>query len=281
MKLIEDPLTLSRLLKKARARGQKIALVPTMGALHEGHLSLVNKARSLADILVVSIFVNPAQFGPKEDLKKYPRNLRKDLAALKPFGPLFVFNPRPQDLYKKDHETWVEVEKLSQPLCGKSRPGHFRGVATVVAKLFNIVQPDLAVFGEKDYQQLQIIKKMARDLNFPIEVISCPTVREYDGLALSSRNSYLNKDERRSATILYRTLNQAKELIKKRKDAKKLQGELLDFIHLQEPKAKVEYLELLDPLTLEPKKDLKGKVLAALAVWIGKTRLIDNLTISK
>jgi len=279
MKLISDPKVLSRLIKKAKANSQIIALVPTMGALHKGHLSLVKKAKARADLVVVSIFVNPTQFGPGEDLKKYPRNLKQDLKTLRPFKPLLVFNPQVKDMYPQGFETSVEVGPLSRILCGRARPKHFKGVATVVSKLFNIVQPDLAFFGEKDYQQLVIIKKLVSDLNYPIEIVPCPIVREHDGLALSSRNAYLNKKERRSAAILYRSLRHARQLAQLKKDPRRIKINLLDYIQLHEPGVKVDYLEILDPYDLSPKKDLKGQALAVMAVYVGKTRLIDNLMI--
>jgi len=279
MRVIKSAREMSQFSKRAKSRGQKIALVPTLGALHEGHLSLVAAAREAAEVLAVSIFVNPIQFGPQEDLKKYPRTLRRDMALLKPFEPVVIFHPAPNDLYPEKYETFVELKDLGKKLCGQFRPGHFKGVCTVVAKLFNIVRPDLAYFGEKDYQQQLIIKKMVRDLNYDIQIISLPTVREYDGLALSSRNIFLNKNQRKSATILYRALIRAKKDIEAGEgDARKIilrMGSLVG----GEPSVRIEYLAVVNPETLENVKTIKGQVLLALAARVGSIRLIDNLVV--
>jgi pantoate--beta-alanine ligase len=279
IKVISSVPEMVRFCRRVKERGQKIALVPTLGTLHEGHLSLVAAAKAKADILVVSIFVNPIQFSPQEDLKKYPRNLRRDQLLLKPFAPLTLFHPSPADLYPQDFDTYVEEKDLSPRLCGQFRPGHFRGVTTVVAKLFNIIQPDYAFFGEKDFQQQLIIKKMVRDLNYPLEIVILPTVREYDGLALSSRNSYLKPGERKSATILYRALNRGKEDLERGEtDAHKILLNMKRLIAF-EPAVRLEYLVMVDPVTLEPLKRVRGRVLLALAARVGSTRLIDNLIV--
>lgn len=264
---------------RMKLRGKKIAFVPTMGALHEGHLSLVEEAKKRGEVVVVSIFVNPIQFGPKEDFARYPRNLKKDKKLLQNFDIDVLFVPDVFEIFPPGFKTYVEVEKLSQLMCGKSRPTHFRGVATIVAKLFNIVCPDVAIFGEKDFQQLVIIKQMVRDLNFPAEIVSCPTVREFDGLAMSSRNAYLTSSERKSATILYQALLLAKEEIEKgERDAQKIITKMRTLISLQ-PNVRIDYLVIVDPVNLEEVKKIKGKVLVALAAYLGKARLIDNMIV--
>jgi len=266
--------------RKVKDRGQTIALVPTMGALHEGHLSLITAAKKKADIVIVSIFVNPLQFGQNEDLKKYPRRLKDDQNKLKPFDPITIFTPGEKDFTPAALAAGIEVEILSKPLCGKARPGHFRGVATIVAKLFNITQPNYAFFGEKDYQQQLIIKKMTKDLSYNIEVFSLPTVREYDGLAMSSRNIYLNERERSAAPILYKALNHAKDIIEKgEKDARRINLIIAQLLG-REPLVKIEYVGVVDPETLEETKEIKGKILIAIAANIGQTRLIDNLIVN-
>ncbi|HTY12814.1 MAG TPA: pantoate--beta-alanine ligase [Candidatus Omnitrophota bacterium] len=277
MKTVRSAREMSLYSKKAAALGRRIALVPTMGALHEGHLSLVEAAKRDADLVVVSIFVNPIQFGPNEDFKRYPRDLKQDLKKLSAFDPVVVFAPSAEEMYGKSFLTSVKVERMDQALCGGFRPGHFDGVTTVVAKLFNIVRPVCAFFGEKDFQQQVLIRKMARDLNFDIEIIALPTVREYDGLALSSRNRYLSEEERKAAPLLYRTLLNAKEKFRKgMRDADALialvKGEMAE-----EPLIRIEYVEVVDPETLDDVTRVKGKALIAAAIFIGKTRLIDNL----
>lgn len=271
---------MSALSDRLRERGQKIAFVPTMGALHEGHLALLTAAREYADQVVVSIFVNPIQFAPGEDFERYPRDLNGDKKKLKPFEPLILFCPSAAAMFPGDFKTRIEVEEISQKLCGKFRLGHFKGVATVVAKLFNIVKPHFALFGEKDYQQLLVIKQLVRDLNLGIKIIACPTVREYDGLALSSRNRNLSAPERKAATVLYRALTRAKKEIEGGEtDTRRILlslGRLIGF----EPTVRVEYIAIVDPETLREVKDIKGKVLVALAARLGKTRLIDNLLIT-
>ncbi|MFA5034852.1 MAG: pantoate--beta-alanine ligase [Candidatus Margulisiibacteriota bacterium] len=262
---------------QARRDKRQIGFVPTMGALHEGHLSLVAQAGKECDLLVVSIFVNPIQFGPQEDFNAYPRDFEKDAQLLAPYNVDVLFAPQAAEMFPEGFSSQIEVKGLTEMLCGKSRPGHFAGVTTVVAKLFNLVQPDKAFFGAKDYQQQLVIRKMAKDLNFPVEIVTLPTVRENDGLAMSSRNRYLSPEERKAATILYRALLLAKEALAKGTDPIKVRQQIEGFIG-QEPLAKVDYVVVVDPMTLaDVSKD--GKCLVALAVYIGKTRLIDNLVV--
>jgi len=279
MRVIKSAKKMQAVSMALKRQGKTIGFVPTMGYLHQGHLSLVRRARKISDIVVVSIFVNPAQFGPKEDLNRYPRDLKGDLAQLKPLGVDYVFFPSVKDMYPEGYQTFVEVEKLSQGLCGDFRPGHFRGVATVVAKLFNIVHPDVAVFGEKDYQQLKVIEQMTKDLNFRIKIIGAKTIREKDGLAMSSRNSYLSKEEREQARALSQALFLAREQVKagERHADKLIQTarRMLEKI----PKLRIEYIEIRDSEKLEPVKIIDKPCQMLMAVWIGKTRLIDNLRI--
>lgn len=251
-------------------------LVPTMGALHEGHLSLVRRAKAECDHVGVSLFVNPAQFGPGEDLSKYPRDLDRDLKLLEALGVDVVWTPAPEIVYPPGFQTWVTVEQVSTPLEGKHRPGHFRGVATVVAKLFNAFTPDKAYFGQKDAQQIVVIKQLARDLNFPLEIVVCPIVRESDGLALSSRNVYLNPEERRAATVLYRALSTAKAKYDAgERDADMLRAVMSSTI-AAEPLAREEYVSAADPDTLTELEQVERGVLLSMALRIGKMRLIDN-----
>ncbi len=260
-----------------RKEGHKISFVPTMGALHEGHLSLIRKAKEKGEFLVVSIFVNPTQFGPNEDFNKYTRDLEGDLGRIKEIGVDVVFFPDIDEIYPDGFETYVEVQELQKPLCGQFRPGHFKGVATVVLMLFNIVKPDIAIFGEKDYQQLKIIQKMARDLHLEIEIIGLPIVRENDGLALSSRNAYLSKKEREQAIALSKALGE----IRQRFDQD--QNDVSGLIHegteiLNESLINdIDYLEIRDGNTLESKKEAKSGDLVAIAARVGQTRLIDNI----
>ena len=261
---------------KRRELEDPVGLVPTMGYLHEGHLSLVRQAKKECASVVVSIFVNPTQFSPQEDLSSYPRDLQRDLNLLQNIGADLVWNPSPEDMYPQGYQTWVELEKLVKPLEGAMRPTHFRGVATVVAKLFNAVQPHKAFFGQKDAQQAAVIKRMAQDLNFPLEVVVCPIVRADDGLALSSRNIYLDKNERQAATILYRSLQAAKRAYEDgERDANVLRGIVTDMIN-GEPLAKLQYISCADNETLEELEQVSGKALLSMAVYFGKTRLIDN-----
>lgn len=260
----------------ARA-GKRIGFVPTMGYLHEGHLSLVRESKRRADVTVVSIFVNPTQFGPNEDYKKYPRDLAKDAAYLERGGIDCLFHPEAAEIYPPGYRTFVEVEGLQDRLCGRSRPGHFRGVATVVLKLFEIVRPDLAFFGAKDAQQVLIIGRMAADLDLDVEVVTCPLVREADGLALSSRNAYLSPEERKAALALSTGLRWAEKAVAAgERDAARLVAGVRSILEA-EPLARVDYVEAVDPGTLEPVDGISGEVLLALAVFIGATRLIDNV----
>ncbi|QTA37668.1 pantoate--beta-alanine ligase [Thermosipho ferrireducens] len=257
-------------------KGKSIGFVPTMGYLHDGHLALVKKAREDNEIVVVSIFVNPTQFGPGEDFENYPRDLERDLELLKSYKVDFVFVPDVFEMYSKDFSTYVEEQQLSKSLCGRSRPGHFRGVCTVVTKLFNIVKPTRAYFGQKDAQQFRVIRRMVRDLNMDVELIEMPIVREVDGLAMSSRNTYLNESERKEAVRLYKSLMKAKELFEKGVvDTKSIKSEMMKI--LNHPLLKVDYVEIVDEQTLEPVDRIENKVLIALAVFVGKARLIDNI----
>jgi pantoate--beta-alanine ligase len=256
-----------------------VGLVPTMGYLHEGHLSLVRRARDECDHVVVSIFVNPTQFGPSEDLAKYPRDLERDLKLIEPLGTNLVWIPTAEIMYPQRYQTWVEVEAMTRSLEGAQRPGHFKGVTTVVAKLFNAVQPHKAYFGQKDAQQVAVIRQMTRDLNFPIEIVVCSTVREPDGLAMSSRNVYLNPKERKAATVLYRSLSATRELYEAgERDAEKLRVKMKEIL-ASEPLAQPQYVSCADYDTLEELDVVKGKVLLSMAVFIGKTRLIDNMVL--
>src|SRR5215216_4667874 len=253
-----------------------VGLVPTMGYLHEGHLSLIRRASQECDHVVVSIFVNPMQFGPNEDLSRYPRDLDRDLSLIEPLGTDLVWMPTTDMMYPDGYQTWVEVEAMTRPLEGAMRPGHFRGVTTVVAKLFNGVQPHRAYFGQKDAQQAAVIRQMTRDLNFAIEMVVSPIIREPDGLAMSSRNVYLDSEQRKAATVLYRSLNAAKEAYEKgERNAEKLRQTMKDVL-ASEPLAQVQYVSCADYDTLEELDTVKGKTLLSMAVFIGKTRLIDN-----
>ncbi len=277
MKIVQKPEEMQKIIFQHRLKGEKIAFVPTMGYLHEGHLSLIREGRKRGDILVVSIFVNPTQFGPNEDLDRYPRDFERDKKLCEKEGVDYIFYPEMKDMYPEGYQTFVEVTELSKYLCGKSRPGHFRGVTTVVTKLFNIVQPDIAIFGKKDYQQLKIIERMVRDLNFPVKIIGMPIVREKDGLAMSSRNKYLSPEERESALSLNRALRIAEEMVKKgERNLKKIREEVKRFIE-KYPHTKIDYVETTDPETLVTIDELpESGALLALAVWVGQARLIDN-----
>jgi pantoate--beta-alanine ligase len=264
----------------ARGRGQSVGLVPTMGALHAGHTALIRAARAETDFVVVSIFVNPTQFGPKEDLARYPRPLADDLRLCAAEGVDLVFNPEPAAVYPPGFSTYVEVTGFQDVLCGASRPGHFRGVTTVVLKLFNIVLPDVAYFGQKDAQQVRVIEQMAADLNVPVRVRRCPTVREADGLALSSRNAYLDAEQRRQAPALARALAEVRQRVEAgERDAAALQRLLRERIE-GTPGARLDYAALVDYDTLQPATEVRGTVLAALAVFFGTTRLIDNVLLT-
>ena len=272
-------ISLSELASARRSFPGTVGLVPTMGYLHEGHLSLVRRARADSDCVTVSIFVNPTQFGPQEDLSKYPRDLERDLGLLEPLGVDLVWMPTVEVMYPPGYQTWVEVETVTRPLEGAMRPGHFRGVTTVVAKLFTAVQPHKAYFGQKDAQQAAVIRQMTRDLNFPIEIVVCPIVREPDGLAMSSRNVYLNSEERNAATVLYRALNAAKNQYEGgERDAEKLRQIMREVI-AGEPLAQMQYVSCADYDTLQELETVTGKALLSMAVYLGKTRLIDNFVL--
>lgn len=260
--------------------GKRLGLVPTMGALHEGHLSLVRAARSQCDVVTASIFVNPLQFGPQEDLAKYPRNLDRDYALLKNEGVDFLFAPTVEEMYLAGAITHVTVEGLSDKLCGKSRPGHFRGVTTVVAKLFHIVEPDVAFFGQKDAAQLAIIRRMVRDLNFPVEIVSCPIVREPDGLAMSSRNVYLNPQERKSGLALHRSLVSVQKLFQRGERNARFLADAGKKEFMEDEPARLDYFEIVNPDSLDPVNEVEKVVLVAVAGFVGSTRLIDNILLT-
>lgn len=275
VKTIEE---LRSIVKWWRGEGHSVGLVPTMGYLHEGHKSLIVKAVSENDRVVVSDFVNPTQFGVNEDLSTYPRDIDRDAALCEEAGADVVFHPEPEEMYFPDSCTFVDMDHLTKGLCGKTRPTHFKGVCTVVSKLFNIVTPDRAYFGEKDAQQLAVIRRMVRDLNFNITIVGCPIVREEDGLAMSSRNTYLNPAERKAALILHKSLALGEEMLKAgEKDAGKVRNAIVKHMKT-ERLARIDYVELVDAESLEPVKTITGSILAAVAVYIGKTRLIDNFS---
>lgn len=263
-------------IKQWKKEGKTIGLVPTMGFLHEGHASLIRKCREQNDIVVVSDFVNPTQFGPNEDLEAYPRDFERDSKLCESLGADLIFAPSPKDMYHDPH-AFVSIDTLSETLCGKTRPIHFKGVCTVVTKLFHIVAPDRAYFGEKDAQQLAIIRKMVKDLNFDIEIVGCPIVREEDGLAKSSRNTYLNDKERQAALCLSRAVKTGKEVIYTGADAKEVLNPMKAIIEA-EPLARIDYVMMVDALTMQPIEKADRDVLVAMAVYIGKTRLIDNFS---
>ena len=262
-----------------RAAGKRLGCVPTMGFLHVGHLSLVALARERSDVVVLTLFVNPTQFGPKEDLAKYPRDFERDAALCREAGVDILFAPEAGAMYAPDASIYVTEEKLSRGLCGASRPGHFRGVCTVVAKLFNLCLPHVAVFGAKDAQQLRVIRRMTRDLNFPIEIVAGPTIREPDGLAMSSRNVYLSAEERQQALVLKRALDEAARLYQSGERAAAMLKTAMEKIIAAAPAAKIDYIEIVDDDTLEPVATLAKPALIALAVFLGKTRLIDNIVL--
>ena len=272
-------ITLTELTENRSSFVGSVGLVPTMGYLHEGHLSLVRRAREDCDHVIVSIFVNPTQFGPREDLSKYPRDLERDLGLLAPLGVDLVWMPTAEIMYPPGYQTWVEVEAITRPLEGSMRPGHFRGVTTVVAKLFNAVRPHRAYFGQKDAQQAAVIRQMTRDLSYPIEIVVCPIVREPDGLAMSSRNVYLDPEQRKAATVLSRSLHAAQEMYEHgERDAENLRATMKEVL-ASEPLAQVQYVSCADYDTLEELESVTGKALLSLAVFVGKTRLIDNLVL--
>ncbi len=279
MEVIQRIVRMKEIVNDLKQEKKLIGFVPTMGCLHEGHLSLVREARRMSDIVVVSIFVNPKQFGPNEDFEKYPRTIAKDTEILQKENVDYIFHPSVEEMYPASFRTYIEVEQLSQKLCGKSRPNHFKGVATVVMKLFNIVQPNFAFFGQKDAQQVIIIKRMIKDLNLNIEIITLPIIREPDGLALSSRNTYLNSEERKASTILYKALMKGKDIFQngERKVAK-ISKAIIDTIS-SEPLAKIDYVEIVDLENLDALKIIEKNALIAIAVFIGSTRLIDNIIV--
>lgn len=267
--------------RAARLAGKRVALVPTMGALHEGHVSLVRAARAASDVVCTSIFVNPTQFGPNEDLAKYPRSFERDCQMLEREGVDFVFAPSVEEMYPAGAVTWVTVDGLSEKLDGRSRPGHFRGVATVVSKLFHIVEPDRAFFGQKDAAQAAVIRRMVRDLNLPVEIVVCLIVREADGLAMSSRNAYLNPEERKQALVLHRSLLRVQAMV----DAGEWNATKLAVAGREEfrgePAVRLDFLEVVDPETLDPVEDISRGALVAVAAYLGSTRLIDNIVVRK
>lgn len=280
MKIIGTVKEVREQVKEWKKQGLSVGFVPTMGYLHEGHKSLMDAARKGNDKVVVSIFVNPMQFGPTEDLATYPRDLDHDAALCESTGVDLIFHPEAEEMYEKDFCSFVDMTGLTEGLCGKTRPIHFRGVCTVVNKLFNIVTPDHAYFGQKDGQQLAVIKRMVRDLNMDIEIVGCPIVREEDGLAKSSRNTYLSSEERKAALILSKTVALGKELAKTEKDANKVVEAMKKNIET-EPLAKIDYVEAVDALSMAPVEKLEGTCMLAMAVYIGKTRLIDNTLINE
>ncbi len=280
MKIVGTVKEVREQVKEWKKQGLSVGFVPTMGYLHEGHKSLMDAARKGNDKVVVSIFVNPMQFEPTEDLATYPRDLDHDAALCESAGVDLIFHPEAEEMYEKDFCSFVDMTGLTEGLCGKTRPIHFRGVCTVVNKLFNIVTPDHAYFGQKDGQQLAVIKRMVRDLNMDIEIVGCPIVREEDGLAKSSRNTYLSSEERKAALILSKTVALGKELAKTEKDANKVVEAMKKNIET-EPLAKIDYVEAVDALSMAPVEKLEGTCMLAMAVYIGKTRLIDNTLINE
>lgn len=279
MKVVKSINEMKEILDDAKREGKTIGFVPTMGYLHEGHLSLMKRAREENDIVVISIFVNPTQFCEGEDYEVYPRDLEKDSKLAEKVGVDYVFTPEVNEMYPEGYNTYVEVLGVTDKLCGASRPGHFRGVTTIVLKLFNIVTPNRAYFGQKDAQQVFVIKKMVNDLNIPIEIVPCPIVRESDGLAMSSRNTYLSEEERREALVLSKSLFWAKKEIQRGQlNANTIKAEMKKMI-LCQPSAEIDYIEILNYDTFEEIEKIHGEVLIALAVKIGKTRLIDNITV--
>jgi len=280
IKIIETAKEIQTRSEMLRKEGRVIAFVPTMGFLHEGHLALLKEGRRLGDDLILSIFVNPTQFGPGEDYESYPRNFEKDFELARKEGVDVVFTPTREELYGDRFQTYVALESLPKHLCGLSRPSHFKGVATVVTKLFNIVKPHIAIFGQKDFQQLAIIRQMVRDLNFDIEIRGVQTVREKDGLAMSSRNAHLTPEQRKTALCLYSSLVRSREWIQEgEKDASTLIREMTAYINSRFKKG-IDYISICDPDTLDDVDKIEGPILIALAVKVGKTRLIDNMVIS-
>ncbi len=276
MRLITSVEDVGKLTTRWKEAGLRISLVPTMGFFHAGHLALMKYAKQHSDRVVVSLFVNPSQFGPNEDFKEYPRDLERDRSLAEKENVDCLFCPEAADMYPEGFQTWVDVNGLAKHLCGASRPGHFRGVATIVTKLFNIVRPDLAVFGQKDFQQLQIIRRIVRDLNFGIEIKGYPIVREADGLAMSSRNKYLNSEERKNALCLFEALKMAEKMVSEGCCSTPRLAHAIERIILARPGTKIDYIFLGDPETLTERETIQDDTLLALAVYVGNTRLIDN-----
>ncbi len=281
MEIIEKPEAMQRRSLQLRSQGKTIGFVPTMGYFHEGHLSLMRRARQECDVVVVSIYVNPLQFGPREDFNRYPRDLQRDLKMAEEVGVDIVFTPKDEDMYPEGYQTFVEVTELTKGLEGFYRPSHFRGVTTVVAKLFNIVLPHKAYFGEKDFQQLRVVQRMVRDLNFPVEIVPCPTVREPDGLAMSSRNTYLSENERKAATVLNRALKAADELFRNgERNVARLKAKVWEVL-ATEPNIRPQYVEIVDAETLEPISVIEKPAVILLAAFVGQARLIDEWVLGK
>lgn len=279
MKLVDSISRMTTLVKMLKKEGKSIGFVPTMGYLHEGHMSLVKAAKKHTDVVVMSIFVNPLQFGPEEDFEKYPRDIKRDEALAGDACVDVIFYPSVRDMYPEGYATYVNVESLTDQLCGASRPGHFRGVTTVVAKLFNIVKPDVAYFGQKDAQQVIVIKKMVRDLGMDIEIKAMPIIRETDGLAMSSRNLYLSEDERRSALVLNQSLEKALSLVASGERNSENVTKAIKELIARKPLVRTDYISIVDMKDLKDVSDISGEVLVALAAFVGKTRLIDNIII--
>ena len=279
MKVVKTVKEVREIVSGWRKEGLSVGLVPTMGYLHEGHQSLISKSASQNDRTVVSVFVNPIQFGPNEDLEAYPRDLNRDMKAVEEAGGDLIFNPEPAEMYPEHFTSFIDTTETTELLCGAVRPIHFRGVCTVVGKLFNIVTPDRAYFGQKDAQQLATIRRFVRDLNFPLEIIACPIIREADGLAKSSRNTYLNAEERKAALILSKSLKKGQEAIEGgEKDAQKIIAIITESLQ-SEPLARIDYVEVVDFENIQRIDTIEGETLVAIAVYIGKTRLIDNFIV--
>ncbi|MCD6335404.1 MAG: pantoate--beta-alanine ligase [Candidatus Latescibacteria bacterium] len=281
MRVIEQVRAMQAWADKVRREGKRIGLVPTMGCLHEGHLSLIRLARKRTDVVVVSIFVNPTQFGPTEDFEKYPRTFNRDQELVEQAGGEIIFAPGVEEMYPPGFDTSVTVARLTKGLCGASRPGHFRGVTTVVTKLLCAAKPHVAVFGQKDFQQAAVIRRMVWDLNLDVEIVTAPIVREADGLAMSSRNAYLSPKERRDARVLFQSLEKAEKMVR---DGEREASEIITAMKTEieaKPAARIDYVAVVDAETLEPVTRVEGRTLVALAVWIGKTRLIDNVVLEE
>jgi len=280
MRVLETIEQMRRACQAVRLGGERLGFVPTMGALHEGHLSLVRAAKARCGVVAASIFVNPTQFGPNEDFSKYPRSFERDRGLLENEGVELLFEPSVEEMYPEGAVTFVTVEGLSERLCGRSRPGHFRGVTTIVSKLFHITEPDLAFFGQKDAAQVAIIQRMVRDLNLSVEIVACPIVRETDGLAMSSRNAYLSPQQRKTALVLSRSLAQVKKLFEQGERCTAKLGAAGKQVFPEEPSVRLDYLEIVDPETLEPMEHLSNAALVAVAAFVGGTRLIDNVVLT-